>query len=95
MLRSRSPPPGWPGCWSRWPAPSLRGRRWPTGVFVTAQLLVALVALSLGGRALLTAADNPGIAVATAAALVLSAGGLVGVRLLTAAAPAGPRSDAA
>lgn len=66
-----------------------RGRRWPTGFFVTTQILVALVALSLGGRALLTAADNPGIAVVTGGALVLAGAGLVGVRLLAADRSAG------
>ncbi len=59
-----------------------RGRRWPTGVFVTAQLLVALVALSLGGRGLLTFADNLVIALVTVVSLLLAAGGLVGVWLL-------------
>ena len=59
-----------------------RGRRWPRGVFVTAQLLVALVALSLGGRALLTFAENPPIGVVTVVALALAAAGLAGVALL-------------
>lgn len=59
-----------------------RGQRWPTGVFVTAQLLIALVALSLGGRALLTFAENPRIGLVTLAALALAAAGLTGVALL-------------
>jgi len=66
----------------------VRGRRWPTGVFVTAQLLAGLVALSLGGRALLTFADNPGIAVTTVVALVLAAAGLVGVSMFAGGRPA-------
>jgi len=61
-----------------------RGRRWPTGIFVTAQLLVALLALSLGGRSLLTFADNPRIGLVTVAALALAAAGLTGVALLAA-----------
>ena len=59
-----------------------RGRRWPTGIFVTVQLLVALVALSLGGRALLTFAENPRIGVVTLTALALAGAGLTGVMLL-------------
>ncbi|MFC3689179.1 hypothetical protein [Aquipuribacter hungaricus] len=60
----------------------LRGRRWPTGIFLTVQVLVALVALSLGGRALLTFADNPGIGVVTVVALALAVAGLVAVSML-------------
>jgi len=69
-----------------------RGRRWPRGIFVTAQLLIALVALSLGGRALLTFAENPRIALVTLAALALAAAGLTGVALLATERPdeAGP-----
>jgi hypothetical protein len=64
-----------------------RGRRWPSGIFTTAQLLLALVALSLGGRALLTAVDNPGIALVTVVALVLAATGLVAVYLVAGERP--------
>lgn len=72
------------------------GKRWPTGIFVTAQLLVALVALSLGGRALLTFADNPRIGAATVAALALAVAGLVGVTRIArarSADPAGSRAE--
>ena len=70
-----------------------RGRRWPRGVFVTAQLLVALVALSLGGRALLTFAENPPIGVVTVVALALAAAGLTGVALLGGEPPGGGASS--
>lgn len=66
-----------------------RGRRWPTGIFVTVQLLVALTALSLGSRSLLTLTDNPRIAGLTLLALLVSGAGLLGAVLLgrTAAGP--------
>lgn len=70
-----------------------RGLRWPTGVFVTTQVLVALVALSLGGRSLLTAAENPLISLFTVAALALAAAGLVGLSLLGRARGAGATEE--
>jgi len=58
------------------------GRRWPTGIFVTVQLLVALVALSVGAPALLVLASAPRIAIPTLLALGAAAVGLAGVAML-------------
>lgn len=59
-----------------------KGRRWPTGIFVTVQLLVALTALSLGSRSLLTLTDNPRIGGLTLLALLVAGVGLLGAVLL-------------
>lgn len=58
-----------------------QGRRWPRGIFVTVQLLVLLVALSVGAPSLTAPAEAPRIAAVTALALLVAAAGLVGVGL--------------
>lgn len=68
----------------------LAGRRWPVGIFVTVQLLVALVALSVGSGALLAIVAAPAIGVPTLLALVAAGLGLAGVALLV----SGGRADA-
>jgi hypothetical protein len=61
-----------------------RRRRWPTGLFVTVQLLVVLVALSVGAPAVASFVAAPRVAALTLAALVVAGAGLVGVGLISA-----------
>ena len=67
----------------------LAGRRWPTGGFLTVQLFVLVLAVSLGGPSLLMAADHPRAAILTAVALLVAVAGLVAV----ARGPARPPSS--
>lgn len=59
----------------------VQGRSWPRGIFVTVQLLVLLVALSVGAPSFTAPAEAPRIAALTAAALLVAAAGLVGVAI--------------
>ena len=68
----------------------LAGRRWPTGGFITVQLFVLVLAVSLGGRSLLMASDHPGAATVTAVALLVAVAGLVAVARGPARPPVGP-----
>ncbi len=52
------------------------GRRWPTGAFVTVQLLIAVIAVSQGARSWLTFTANPPVATVTLGALLLALAGL-------------------
>lgn len=77
----------------------LAGRRWPRGIFVTVQVLLVLVVLSVGAPSLLDVAGSTRIAGLTLAGLLLGVAGLVGVALggaaLSGEAPGGtsPRAD--
>ncbi|MFC5382515.1 hypothetical protein [Aquipuribacter nitratireducens] len=66
-----------------------RGRTWQRGIFVTVQLLVALVALSVGSPALLSPGDAPRVALLTGAALLAAVTGLVGAAAAARVGPAG------
>lgn len=57
-------------------------RAWPTGIFVTVQLLVVLVALSVGSRAVLEIATNPRIGGLTLLAVLVAFAGLAGAVLM-------------
>lgn len=67
------------------------GRRWPSGIFVTVQLLVGLVALSVGSPAVLAIAAEPVVGGVTVAAVLLALTGLAGAVLL--GRGPGPRED--
>lgn len=71
----------------------LAGRRWPTGGFVTVQLFVLVLAVSLGGPSVLMAAEHPRAATLTAVALLLGVAGLVAVARGPARPPVEPARD--
>lgn len=66
------------------------GRRWPAGGFITVQVFVLVIAVSVGGPTLISPGRAPMTGAVTAAAVVLAALGLLGVAsgLTAAAAPA-------
>gem|GEM_PF-5989535 len=53
-------------------------RAWPTGIFMTVQVLVVLVALSVGAPALLSLFSNPRVGGLTLAAVLVGLAGLAG-----------------
>ncbi len=57
-------------------------RAWPTGIFLTVQVLVVLVALSVGSRAVLSLVDNLRVGGLTLAAVVVGVTGVVGSLLM-------------
>lgn len=57
-------------------------RAWPTGIFLTAQVLVVLVALSVGSRAVLSLLANPVVGGLTLAAVLVGVTGVVGAVLM-------------
>jgi hypothetical protein len=57
-------------------------RGWPVGIFVTVQVLVVLVALSVGSRAVLSILDNPRVGGLTLVAVLVALAGLVGAFLV-------------
>lgn len=58
-------------------------RAWPTGIFVTVQVLVVLVALSVGARAVLSLLSNPRVGGLTLAAVLVGLAGLTGAVMMT------------
>jgi hypothetical protein len=69
-----------------------RGERWQRGLFATVQVLVVLVALSVGAPVLLAPAAAPTTFALVAASLVLAGAGLAGAVLAVRAAAAGDGS---
>lgn len=57
-------------------------RAWPTGIFVTVQVLVVLVALSVGARAVLSLLSNPRVGGLTLAAVLVGLAGLTGAVMM-------------
>lgn len=57
-------------------------RGWPVGIFVTVQVLVVLVALSVGSRAVVTILDNPRVGGLTLLAVLVALAGLAGAYLV-------------
>lgn len=57
-------------------------RAWPTGIFLTVQVLVVLVALSVGSRAVLSVLSNPRVGGLTLAAVLVGVTGVVGALLM-------------
>ncbi len=57
-------------------------RAWPTGIFVTVQVLVVLVALSVGAPALLSLLSNPRVGGLTLGAVTLGLTGMVGAVMM-------------
>ncbi|WP_380169109.1 hypothetical protein [Jannaschia sp. R86511] len=57
-------------------------RAWPTGIFLTVQVLVVLVALSVGSRAVLSLLDNPRVGGLTLLAVLVGLTGVAGAVLM-------------
>ncbi|MGJ7440870.1 hypothetical protein [Aquipuribacter sp. MA13-6] len=57
-------------------------RAWPTGIFLTVQVLVVLVALSVGSRAVLSLVSNPRVGGLTLLAVLVGVAGVAGAVLM-------------
>lgn len=57
-------------------------KAWPTGIFLTVQVLVVLVALSVGSRAVLSLLDNPRVGGLTLLAVLVGLAGVLGAVLM-------------